>query len=95
MQRVSLQRFAGVFPGCMSESPRACQVDGERAEKHEDRRHARLDMHAVEKQPVERLINDVKGGQREQTGFHEGGKILELSVTVRVALVGRLIRHSN
>ncbi len=79
----------------MSQGLRASQVDGKGREQHQNRHHARLDMHAAEKQTVKCFINNVERRQRQQAGRHECGEILELSVTVRMPLVGRLVRHPN
>ena len=52
-------------------------------------------MHGAEKQPVERLVNDVQGRQRQQTGLDKCGEILEFPVTIGMALVGGLIGDAN
>ena len=52
-------------------------------------------MHAAKKQTVERLVNDVERGQRQQPGLDERGEILILSMAIGMPLIGRLIRHAN
>ena len=52
-------------------------------------------MHVTKEQPVKRLINDIESRQSQQAGLHEGREVLELSVTIGVFLIRRLVRHAH
>ena len=95
MQRVRLQRLARILPGGMAEGPCARHVNRERNEEHHNCRYARPDVHAAEKQPVKRFVNDVQGSQRQQARLHERGEVFKLPVSVGMGLVCRPIGNSN
>ena len=71
----------------------ASTADGERHD--EERGHARLNFHAVKKQPRDRFIDDPDAGQQQQAGFDEGGKILKLAVTVLVIGIGGFVGNPH
>ncbi len=79
----------------MFERARPGDVDGQRHKQHHDCGDARLDIHAAEKEPVKRFINDVERGEEQQTGLDEGGKVFEFSVAIGMAFVGRFIRDPH
>ena len=60
MQRVRLQRFALELPRRLLQRLGPRQVHQQRHEQHHDGRQARLDVHAAEKQPRERFVDDVQ-----------------------------------
>jgi len=51
--------------------------------------------HDAEEQSREGLVNDVEGRERQQPRFHEGGEVFELPMTVKMAFIGRLVRHTD
>ena len=79
----------------MPQGSRASEIDAQRDEQHRERQHARLDVHAAEKHAIKRFVNDVQGGQRQQAGLDERGKILKLPMTIEVPLIGRQVRHAH
>src|SRR5580704_5312318 len=95
MERVGFERVARIFLRNVLERTRPGYFDGQRHEKHEDRGDARLDMHAMEKEPVKCFVNDVERGEEQERGLNECGKIFELAVAVGMPLVGWLIRDAH
>jgi len=65
MQRIgfqaSLEYFRATFLRAAPASDRSTKD-----QQHQDRRGARLNVHAAKEQPVKRLINDVERRQRQQ-----------------------------
>ena len=95
MQCVGLQRLARILPRGMAKRARARQVNGQRHEEHYNGRYARSDVHAAEKQPVKRFVNDVQRGQRQEARLHKRRKVFKLSVPVGMGLVRRPIGHTD
>ena len=93
MERVGFQRFARVFSRNMLERARACDVDRQGHQQHQDRGDARLDMHAAKEEPVKCFINDVERGEEQQAGLDERGEVFEFAVTVGMAFIRRLVRR--
>ena len=86
MQRVGFHGFARDICARRGEGFGARDVDDQSYQQDENGDQARLDVHAVEKQPVEAFVDDEERGDDEQRGFHEGGKILEFAVAVGMAV---------
>ncbi len=95
MQRIGFQSVTGIFLCHTRERPGPRDVNRQRNHKHKDRGHAGLDVHAAEEQSREGLVNNVEGGERQQSGFDEGREILELPMTVEMTFIGGLIRHPD
>src|SRR4029077_16746842 len=82
MQRIGFQRVTGVFFGHTRESPRSRHVNRKGNQEHKDSGQAGLDVHAAEEEAREGFVNDVEGGEGEEAGFDEGGKVFEFSMAV-------------
>ncbi len=95
MQRIGFQRLTVVFRRDASEGAGAPGVDCDGQQHNQKRGDTRFNFHAVEEQPLDRFINDPDASQQQQTGFDEGGKILELAVPVLVIGVGRLVGNPH
>ena len=95
MQRIGLQRFAGVLVRHLIERPRACNVDGQRGKEYQNRCEARFNVNGMKEQAIKGLIDDVKSRNDEQSGFQKCRKILKLSVSVRMPCISRLIGNAN
>ncbi len=95
MQGVGFERFALVLARDSREHSRAKQIhqhgDGESA----DGEPARLDLHGVKEEPLDRLPDDVEGGDHQQARFDKRRKTFDFAVAVRVAGVGREIGDAN
>ena len=95
MQGVGFEGFARVALGDDIQRAGAGHVNGEGEEKNQDGGDAWLNMDGAKEKAIESFVNDVNGGEDEQTRFNECRKIFELAVAVGVALVGWLIGDAH
>src|SRR5579864_3445370 len=95
MQGVGFQSFTGVALGDDIERAGPGHVNRKGDEQNHNGSDARLDMDRMEKETVEGLINDVDGGENEQSGLNKRGKIFKLAVAVGVALIRRLVGDAH
>src|SRR5260221_7212483 len=95
VQGVGFKSFAGVALGDDIQGVGAGHVDREGDEKDDDGSDGGLNVDGVEKEAMEGLVDDIDGGENEQAGFNEGGKIFEFAMAVGVALVRGLVGDAD
>ena len=95
MQRVSLERFALVFPRHTLERSRARDIEQRHHREQAHSQQFRLDVHFVEEQAAKGFPDDVKRGQQQQARLHEGRKAFHLGVAVGVVGVGGLVGDAH
>ncbi len=95
MERVGFQRFADVLFSHGIQGARASQIDSQRHREDKNGGNAGLNMHAMEKQAGKGFVDDVNGGENQQSGFDERGEIFEFAVSVGVTIVGGLVGNAD
>ena len=90
VQGIGFEGLAVVFFGRASEDARAGEIDRNRSDHHSERPEGHFNFDTVVKQASHRFPDDPGTGDDEKGGFEEGGKILDFTVAVEVAVVGRL-----
>ena len=95
MERVGLEGLALVFFGGRGEHPGAADVDADGHGHDEKRPEAGVDVHRLEEDPDDGLVDDPGAGHEKQHGLDQGGEILDLAVAVGMIVVRRLVGDVN
>lgn len=95
VERVGLERLAGVLVRHAAQRARAAVVENDRHGHHEHGPYVRLNLHGMEEEALDRLIDDPYAGGKEQAGFDEGGDVLDLAVAVLVLRVGGQVTDAH
>ena len=91
MQRVCLERFAGIFLRHTIQTARTDEINAHAQPENQDRLQAGTYMRAVEEQPLERFPDNVHGGEQQQRGLDECGETFHFSVAVKMIRIGGLV----
>ena len=95
MKRVGLEGLALVFFGGRGEHPGAADVDADGHGHDEKGPEAGVDVHRLEEEPDDGLVDDPGAGHKKQHGFDQGGEIFDLAVAVGMIVVRRLVGDVN
>lgn len=95
MESVCFKRFADVLLRHFVESAGTGQVNGQSHAEDQDGGETGLNVDGMEEQTIESLIDDVKGGDDEKSGFKEGREVFEFAVAVRVSRIRGLISDAD
>ena len=66
-----------------------------RKQHHSEGDGSGLDFYVVEEQALDGLVDDDDARQKQETGFDEGGEILDFAVAVLVVGVGGLVGDAD
>jgi len=89
VDRVGLQRRAGVLAGDAQERAGTGPVDHEGERHHQEGPVIGVDRVVLHEEPLHRLDDDPEAGQQQEEGLHQGGEVLDLAVAVLVLRVRR------
>jgi len=84
-----------MFLGNFIESTSPGEVYRQGDQEDKDGSETWLDVDGVEEEAGERLVNDVEGGEDEQTGLKESREVFEFAVTVGMTFVGRPVGDTD
>ena len=95
MQGVGFQRLALVFARGPVQNAGAGDVDNDRYDHDGKGPHRGLDLHGLEEQPLDRLVDDPDARDQQQEGLNQRREVLDLAMPVEVLLVGRPVRKAD
>src|ERR1700722_5854105 len=95
MQRVSFQRFTGIFFCHPIERTRANEIYSHGCRENKNGSKAWAHFHGVEDKPLYRLPYDVKRGEEQERSLDEGGEAFHFAMAVEVIGIGGLVRDAH
>jgi len=95
VESVGFEGLAVVLEGDASERAGAPGIDDDGERHDEEGGEAGFDFDAVKKEALDGFGDDPDTGEKEQSGFDEGGEIFEFAVSVLMVGVGGLVGNAD
>src|SRR5579864_340920 len=95
MQRVSLQGLAIILISNFAQRPRPPEIYRHRDKHYEKCGQGGFNLHVMEKQTLNRLVDNRDTGEEQQPGFDKCRKVFDFSMAVLVVSIGRLVGDTD